>query len=337
MGWTVLDAGDEKLLRAAYALRVAAASHDLPGEPQPCWYQFAGRVQLPRSGFHQQIRVLAEGSELVGGYRLELPMLENLDAAVLELAVAPDQRCRGTGRKLLEHAARAARQEGRQRLVMDSHSPLHPEPESETASFLRAVGAKPVAAVTWYRLHYERMDEHEYGRMLEDARERSARYETVSWIDEAPDSDQQDMAVLMGYALSGQPSDSLDWRPAPWTVDRLAGYDRLMRTCRTTRFTTAARDRESGALVGETTLALTHTPRTHATQCETIVAPPHRGHGLGIRLKLENLRFALTSEPLLKLIDTLVADSNGPMIDINRPLGFHPHRTFIRWQLELPR
>lgn len=337
MDFTVLDSEDEKLLRAAYELRVVAASHDLPGEPQPCWYQFAGRAQLARSGFHQEIRLLSDGAEPVGGYRLELPMLENLDAAVLELVVAPEQRRRGTGRDLLEHAIRVARQAGRQRLVMDSHSPLHPEPEGETASFLRAVGAQPVAAVTWYRLRCERADEHEYRRMLEEAQERSARYETVSWIDEAPDSDQQDMAVLMGYALSGQPSDSLDWRPAPWTVDRLAGYDRLMRTCRMTRFTTAARDRESGALVGETTLALTHTPRTHATQCETIVAPAHRGHGLGIRLKLENLRYALTREPLLQLIDTLVADSNGPMININRPLGFHPHRRFRRWQLELPR
>jgi GNAT superfamily N-acetyltransferase len=335
MDITVLRPDDTGSLSTAYAVRAAAASHDVPGEPAPCWFQFQGRAQVPRSGFEQRLYLLRDGADVVGGYRLEFPMLENLDAAVLELLVAPRHRGVGAGRKLLEHAGRLAREAGRGRLVLDAHSPLPPEPAGATAAFLEAVGARPLVDFTWHRLELDETTTEGYGHLLKDAEGRSTRYETVSWMNEAPGFAQDDMAKLMGYALSDQPMDSLDWRPAPWTAERLEGYDRLLHACRTTRFTTAVRDRENGDLVAETTLAVAHSTREYAMQCETIVIPRHRRHGLGTRLKIGNIRFARTNEPRLRWIDSWVTGSNRPMATINETLGFRPHRKLARWQLAL--
>lgn len=335
MDITELRPDDTESLSAAYAVRAAAASHDLPDEPTPCWYQFRGRAQLHRSGFRQRLHLLWDGADVIGGYRLEFPMLENLDAAVLELLVAPPHRERGAGRELLDHAIGQVREAGRRRIVLEAHSPLPPEPPGAATSFLQAVGAQQLVDFTWHRLELHETSMEEFGPVLKAAEERSNRYETVSWVDEAPGFARAEMAQLMSYALSGQPMDSLDWRPAPWTTERLEGYDRLMRACRTTRFTTAVRDRESGELVAETTLAVAHSVREYAMQYETIVTPPHRRQGLGTRLKIDNIRFARTNEPRLRWFDTWVTGSNRPMATVNEAIGYHPYRKYAKWQLAL--
>ena len=48
----------------------------------------------------------------------------------------------------------------------------------------------------------------------------------------------------------------------------------------------------------------------------------HRGHRLGLLLKLEMLRWLAEEEPQLREIDTWNAESNDHMIGVNELLGY---------------
>ena len=72
----------------------------------------------------------------------------------------------------------------------------------------------------------------------------------------------------------------------------------------------------------------------HAWQFLTVVDPAHRGHRLGLAVKLANLRYALGHEPALRVIDTWNAAANRHMIAINEALGFRPVDVWSKWQHE---
>jgi RimJ/RimL family protein N-acetyltransferase len=73
----------------------------------------------------------------------------------------------------------------------------------------------------------------------------------------------------------------------------------------------------------------------HAWQGITLVDPAHRGHRLGVLIKIENLRYAREQRPGLRAIDTVNAASNEHMLAINRSLGFRPRETWTQWQVTL--
>lgn len=73
----------------------------------------------------------------------------------------------------------------------------------------------------------------------------------------------------------------------------------------------------------------------HAWQQITIVDPAHRGHRLGLLVKLANLSFVLEKEPQLRTLDTWNAAVNDHMIGINEAIGFRAYDSWVSWQAEL--
>jgi RimJ/RimL family protein N-acetyltransferase len=67
-------------------------------------------------------------------------------------------------------------------------------------------------------------------------------------------------------------------------------------------------------------------------QYDTSVLSAHRGHRLGLVLKLDMLRWLGQEEPQLRTIDTSNAASNAHMIRVNEMLGYHVVGKLIEWQ-----
>ncbi len=61
--------------------------------------------------------------------------------------------------------------------------------------------------------------------------------------------------------------------------------------------------------------------------------PAHRGHRLGLLLKVANLRFLQQHEPAVTKVYTWNADSNAPMLQVNVAMGFRPVRQWGEWEL----
>ena len=88
----------------------------------------------------------------------------------------------------------------------------------------------------------------------------------------------------------------------------------------------------SGRLVAWTTLAGPEDTPAHLWQNITIVDPEHRGHRLGMVVKLENLRHAREHRPELTAVDTSNASSNEHMLAINVAMGFRAIDSWMQWQ-----
>ena len=98
---------------------------------------------------------------------------------------------------------------------------------------------------------------------------------------------------------------------------------------------TAVRHRVTGRLVAWTSLTMTHSVRTGALRSTSVVHPRHRGHGLGLLMKLENLRHALRHEPCLRMVETFNAVDNHPTQRVNLALGFQPVDRSVTWEVLL--
>jgi hypothetical protein len=61
----------------------------------------------------------------------------------------------------------------------------------------------------------------------------------------------------------------------------------------------------------------------------------HRGHRLGLLLKVAMLRWLAEAEPAVRTLDTSNAASNDHMIRVNEILGYYVTTTTVTWQQDL--
>jgi hypothetical protein len=96
-----------------------------------------------------------------------------------------------------------------------------------------------------------------------------------------------------------------------------------------------ARERSSGVLAGHTVVSVDADNPGFGAQYDTSVLADHRGHRLGLLLKIEMLRWLGDTEPQLRVLDTWNAASNDHMIDVNEQLGYVVVGSAVEWQKHL--
>ena len=101
-------------------------------------------------------------------------------------------------------------------------------------------------------------------------------------------------------------------------------------------FHAGVRHDASGRLVGWSALHFDVAETAHAWQGTTIVDPAHRGHGLGLLVKLENLFRTREVQPDLRQVDTWNAAENEHMIAINEAIGFRALDAWVDCQYDIP-
>lgn len=62
----------------------------------------------------------------------------------------------------------------------------------------------------------------------------------------------------------------------------------------------------------------------------------HRGHRLGMAVKIANLRAVAGLAPTREFVTTVNADTNPWMVEINRRLGFRPVEASVTYHRRLP-
>ena len=122
--------------------------------------------------------------------------------------------------------------------------------------------------------------------------------------------------------------------PQRWDADRVRQRDAAAVENGVRSVTTAARAPD-GHLVAYTDAVSCVVRDGYAMQGDTLVAPAHRGHRLGLRLKLANLELLVRENPEVRAIDTFNAAENRWMIAVNEAMGFVPIQRIEDWQLHL--
>jgi GNAT superfamily N-acetyltransferase len=315
-------------LRDWFEVRAAAWAVDVAGDHAPDWTDHEACLRCPFPGEQLVAEVAYRESEPVGYLVLYLPLRDNLDAAPCEIVVHPAYRHQGIGRSLLEAARERAAGHGRSRLLGFAVR------GGDTDAYLEAAGARPVIASAQRRLSVPDGSEP-FADLLAEARGRAEGYSLVQWRGSCPEGHLGDLALLESRLVTDAPLDDLTWEPEDYDASRMRELDQMREGRRIRSCTTAARDDATGHVVAYTSIVVYHEHPEAAHQWQTIVAPEHRGHRLGMLVKVENLRLVRRREPQVRIVDTNNADSNEHMLRINLAMGFELVRYWGNWELSL--
>ncbi len=146
-------------------------------------------------------------------------------------------------------------------------------------------------------------------------------YGVRSWVGPTPDEWLDDLAVLRTRMSTDAPMAGLQAPPDPWDAARVVAHDARAAEGGATALTTAVEHLASGRLVGFSEI-LVPADRPAATQEDTLVLREHRGHRLGMLLKVETARLLLERAPQVEAVVTWNAEENRPMLDVNEAMGF---------------
>ena len=291
------------------------------------------------------------GTELVGMCSVTLPLRENTTTAGIDVLVAPAHRRRGWGRQLLEYAESAAA--GRGRTSLDAYCEIPLELVEYSAGLLPAksgAGGLPrdepstaFASGAGYELEQVERSSRialpvppERLEIFEAEASAFARdYTMVAWAESCPDEFVAEYAVLKARMSTDVPTAGLDWGAEDWDVARVREDERTLARSGVQVQVAGAVHSVSGALAAYTVLNWRPDVPATVIQQDTLVSAEHRGHRLGMLVKLANLRLAQQRWPAARSVLTWNANENQHMLAINISLGFKPAGYEGEWQKRL--
>jgi GNAT superfamily N-acetyltransferase len=313
-------------VEAAHRISQVCGLHDQPDVPVPTLATFQTALANPHPG-HEFERYLGCLDDVPVGYlSLGLPQHDNQATVNVELCVRPEHRRHGVGRALFQVAVDRAGALGRRHLIGPSVQ-THPD----GAAFATAMGARRGLEEVRSRLDLRTADQARFDALLAEAWTHAGGYSLIQWIGVPPDEVIDDAAYLDSRLIGDAPVGDLAWEPEQVDADQV----------RRTELNRIERGRaayHSGVLAGSrmiawTTIAGQVARPEQAWQLITLVDPEHRGHRLGLVVKLENLRHARANRPGLEVIDTFNAATNEHMLAINRRMGFRAMESLVQWQV----
>ncbi|WP_428846990.1 hypothetical protein [Rhizohabitans arisaemae] len=169
-----------------------------------------------------------------------------------------------------------------------------------------------LTAVPWQDFH----------RMRQDAVKHADDYEFQRFVGPVHDTLLADMTTLLN-GMNDAPLGDLDLRHEHLDTVRVRELEDVNERFGLITYTTIARHKDTGEPAGYSRIFLDATsPEPWARQGDTVVLRKHRGHRLGLLLKLAQAQWFHSSEPYVEKIITWNEVSNKHMIAINERLGF---------------
>ncbi|MEU8815906.1 GNAT family N-acetyltransferase [Actinoplanes sp. NPDC048796] len=312
----------------AYRILRAAKQHESPDLPFMTEKAFkAGLLHPPPGAAFERYLGLLDG-EPVGFGGLELFQLDNLTNAHMVLDVLPEHRRHGVGRALYEFMLERAAANGRKH-VIGSTVDTHPD----GAAFARAMGAVAGLEDTRSRLDLTKIDEGHLDKLRAEALAHAEGYRVIDWLGVPAREIIDDVAYLESRLLADAPTGDIAWEPEKIDADRLREDEEARQ--KRGRISYCAGALHGDKLVAWTVIAGELAQPVQAWQQTTLVDPGHRGHRLGLLVKLANLDNIRHHRPGIEAIDTFNASQNEHMLRINRAMGYRAVETSTEWQHDL--
>lgn len=285
----------------------------------------------------------------VGSCSVELPIKDNVDTAWIDVLVSAGHRRQGIGRRLLEKAEQTARERGRKVLQVYCEEPagmasgeMLPA-KSGTGGMPWALPSTMFATDAGYSLEQVEtssrlalpVPEGLLSRLEAEALEHSTGYSLVGWAGRCPEDYVNSYAILRSRMSTDAPTAGLDVGPEYWDEARVREEEETLSKGGVELLVSAAMHHNSGELAAFTGLSYRKARPHVIIQEDTLVAPAHRGHRLGMLVKVANTRRAQAAWPTARSVITWNASENHHMLAINRSLGFRPSGFEGEWQKRL--
>ena len=319
---------NEVALRAWWEVGHAATSYR-PGKPWPLWEQ--SRVAVPADNPERGINLLGaiDGRRMVGAGLLTRSLQENPHTAMACAYVSPDRAREGIGRALVAELELVAAGDGRTTIQSEAHLPPGSDGTAPAEAFAEALGYSVASRESIKELavadYVARRDDVRAGLGAADG------YRIVTFDTVCPEEHLESFGRLLGMLLSEVPLGELDLEDSEWTPERIRAAERRQADIGR-HLHTAFAVAPDGEVAGVSDVRIDDTDDGHGQVGITIVDPAHRGHRLGLALKVATHDLAVATYPDLATLDTSNAEVNTHMNAVNEALGYRSIETLLELQ-----
>jgi GNAT superfamily N-acetyltransferase len=329
LSWLDPESPDERGLAGAAAVLEAARAADSPQFPEDAVSYYRTRLRHGWGGEPPSMAVTRDDSgRVVGVLSVTMPRRDNTHLATFRAVVDPPSRRQGLGRQLFEAGLAHIREAGRRVATSWAFDP------GPGMAFLKAQGFDPVLELAYRRQDLRAVDWSRLEREYAEAQSRAAGYELVRMPGPVPDELLPAIAEMAG-AINDAPTDDLDFEDEVFDPERLRAYEAAQEAYGRRVYRLVARERDTGELAGHTIVAVEGDRPWYGGQHDTSVVRAHRGHRLGLLLKIGMVRWLREVEPQLRYIDTDNAASNAHMIKVNEIIGYEVIGRSVEFQRNL--
>jgi GNAT superfamily N-acetyltransferase len=327
--WIDPDHLDESEVDGVVALLAAAQEVDIPGAAPYSRTGLVADIQHGWDGDRTTVGTLRDKrGRVVGVLQFGFSSYDNDHVGFLEVTVDPTARRQGLGRRLLDAGVDRVRAEGKSLVLVESYD------TPAAAALGTALGFERALADRKRRQDMVTLDWTSLDRDYASAVAAAPGYELVRLAGPVPDAMVDDV-LRMTAAINDAPLDGLEVEDEVFTAARLRAFERGQAERRRRCYRVMARERITGALAGHTVVSVDAENPGFGSQYDTSVLREHRGHRLGLLLKIEMLRWLVDAEPQLRVLDTWNAASNEHMIAVNEQLGYVVVGSAVEWQKHL--
>jgi len=262
----------------------------------------------------------------VGFLEVELPKRDNLHLVWVGVTTYPEQRRRGHGSAMLEEALRLAREAGRNTMWVGVA-----EDDTGTRAFVEGHGFRYASHDARRRQVLSEVDQAEVDRLFAQAQAAASDYVLERLLPPTDDAVLEQLLEVTA-AINDAPMGDLTFEDELFDVQRLRDNELAHALSGDKFYRVIARQRSTGEIGGHTVMIVNPRRPTVGHQADTSVARSHRGHRLGLLLKIDALRWLAGAEPQLELIETWNNVDNRYMIDVNEALGYRLNRVFATFE-----
>ena len=325
-----IDRCDEQLVHRFWEIgKLAEASR--PYDFYPPWSTAWASYRTGRDDIELNLLGAFDGDEMVGAARADVPVLDNLHTAYALVHVDPAHQRRGVGRALDAAVVDKARTLGRRLVMTEAYAP--PDADSPGLLFAKAMGyatgiqdgMKVVDLFetegTWDALDASTVQHRE-------------SYRIVQWRDHVPEELVDGYCALNEAFFNEAPIGDMQHEPERWDAKRV--QEREQRNARTGRHDVATGAlAPDGTLVAITEVMVNAAAPWRGFQSGTLVDRQHRGHRLGLAIKVANHRQLREAWPEVQTLVTGNADVNAPMNAVNEALGYREIERCVEMQKDV--
>ena len=329
MSWLDPEHPDPGDVAGAVAVFEAARLADAPHQQARTRAAMVADLRHGWDGEPAAVAVARGGDgRVAAALEVALPAYDNTHLSFAEVTVDPLVRRRGIGRELLALAMDRTRAAGRRLMLSEAWN------DSAGAGFLEHLGFDRAIESVQRRQELLTLDREALDGAYAAAAAHAVAYELVRLPTPLP---QELLAtvVTMTAAINDAPTDGLDIEDEVFTPERIRAFETAQLAHLRRVYRLVARERATGVLAGHTVVAVEAERPWIGSQFDTSVLRAHRGHRLGLLLKLGMLRWLAECEPQLRTVDTWNAASNAHMIEINELLGYQVVARGAEWQRKL--
>jgi GNAT superfamily N-acetyltransferase len=328
-----VDKHDEVELRAWYDTWAGSMTHR-PSAFVESWAN--ARVALPRDRSDYAITLITayDDGEPVGAGLVNLPMNDHVNLAFTEVATLPDRRRRGIGRLILEETERRAVAADRERCLVEVYVPA----EEDAKAWSGVTFAESRGYSCANREGMKALDlaasEPAWAALEQECAAAAGGYRVVGYRDVVADEHLDGFCAMLRQFMSLVPQGDLGLEQEEWTPERLREAELRRTEIGTATFGALALSPDGEVVGGTEARVGTHDPRV-AHIGITVVLPGHRGHRLGLAMKLASHRALRAAFPQCELVATSNSEVNDHMNAINERLGYRQLETLLEYHRTL--